>query len=87
MIALSSRSNAYSTSEFEIRAKSFLIYDCRVLTCFSLSKERLSPLSMQTSQDDESPWVDDNDAPLHHAETEWASLSTNFTTVREKPNK
>jgi len=36
---------------------------------------------MQTSQDDESPWVDDNDAPLHHAEAEWASLSTNFTTA------
>lgn len=41
---------------------------------------------MQPSQDDEYPWVDDNDndVPLHHAEAEWTSLSTNFTTVSER---
>ena len=79
------------TSEFEIRAESFLIYDYRVLNLFSISISKERPrtftVSMQSSQDDESPWVDDNDVPLHHAETEWASLTTNFTTVREKPNK
>ena len=43
---------------------------------------------MQLSQDEEYPWVDDNDndVPLHHAEAEWTSLSTNFTTVSEKAN-
>jgi hypothetical protein len=44
---------------------------------------------MQSSQDEEYPWVDDNNnnAPLHHAEAEWTSLSTNFTTVSDKANK
>jgi len=36
---------------------------------------------MQSSGDEESPWVDDNDPPSHHAEAEWTSLSTNFTTA------
>ncbi|KAH8992535.1 hypothetical protein EDB86DRAFT_3103466 [Lactarius hatsudake] len=31
--------------------------------------------------DEESPWVEDDNAPLHHAEAEWTSLSTNFTTA------
>ena len=44
--------------------------------------------AMQLSQDEEYPWVDDNDNDvlLHHAEAEWTSLSTNFTTVSEKAN-
>ncbi|KAH9022331.1 hypothetical protein EDB85DRAFT_1996438 [Lactarius pseudohatsudake] len=36
---------------------------------------------MQSSQDEESPWVEDDNAPSHHAETEWTGLSTNFTTA------
>ncbi|KAH9022309.1 hypothetical protein EDB85DRAFT_2293221 [Lactarius pseudohatsudake] len=36
---------------------------------------------MQSSQDEESPWVEDDNAPLHHAEAEWTGLSTNFTTA------
>jgi hypothetical protein len=40
--------------------------------------------AMQSSQDEESPWVEDGDAPLHHAEAEWTSLSTSFTTVSER---
>jgi hypothetical protein len=46
--------------------------------------------AMQSSQDEEYPWIDnnDNDAPSsHHAEAEWTSLSTNFTTVSEKTHK
>ncbi|KAH8981868.1 hypothetical protein EDB92DRAFT_1952762 [Lactarius akahatsu] len=35
---------------------------------------------MQSSQD-ESPWVEDDNAPSHHAEAEWTGLSTNFTTA------
>ena len=44
--------------------------------------------AMQLSQDEEYPWVDDNDdgVPLHHAEAEWTNLSTSFTTVSEKAN-
>ncbi|KAH9022312.1 hypothetical protein EDB85DRAFT_2151806 [Lactarius pseudohatsudake] len=36
---------------------------------------------MQSSQDEESPWVEDDNAPSHHAEAEWTGLSTNFTTA------
>ncbi|KAH9077773.1 hypothetical protein EDB83DRAFT_2514484 [Lactarius deliciosus] len=36
---------------------------------------------MQSSQDEESPWVEDDNAPSHHAEAEWIGLSTNFTTA------
>ncbi|KAI9430227.1 hypothetical protein H4582DRAFT_2064040 [Lactarius indigo] len=36
---------------------------------------------MQSSQDEESPWLQDDDAPSHHAEAEWAGLSTTFTTA------
>ncbi|KAH8984428.1 hypothetical protein EDB92DRAFT_1950790 [Lactarius akahatsu] len=36
---------------------------------------------MQSSQDEESPWVEDDNAPSHHVEAEWAGLSTNFTTA------
>ena len=43
---------------------------------------------MQTPQDEEYPWADDNDndAPLYHVEAERTGLSTNFTTVSEKTN-
>ncbi|KAH9054021.1 hypothetical protein EDB83DRAFT_2225632 [Lactarius deliciosus] len=36
---------------------------------------------MQSSQDEESPWVEDDNAPSHYAEAEWTGLSTNFTTA------
>ncbi|KAI9452774.1 hypothetical protein BJY52DRAFT_1291762 [Lactarius psammicola] len=36
---------------------------------------------MQPSQHEESPWVEDTDASLHHAEAEWTGLSTSFTTA------
>ena len=58
----------------------------RMLTCL-VHRNYASPFkAMQPSQDDEYPWVDDNDndVPLHHAEAEWTSLSTNFTTVSER---
>ncbi len=42
---------------------------------------------MQSPQDEESPWVEDNEAPLHHAEAEWAGLSTGFTNVREREDQ
>ncbi|KAH9032821.1 hypothetical protein EDB84DRAFT_1243530, partial [Lactarius hengduanensis] len=29
----------------------------------------------------ESPWVEDDNAPSHHAEAEWTGLSTSFTTA------
>ncbi|KAH8986855.1 hypothetical protein EDB92DRAFT_1948874 [Lactarius akahatsu] len=36
---------------------------------------------MQSSQDEESPRVEDDNAPSHHIEAEWTGLSKNFTTA------
>ncbi|KAH9057512.1 hypothetical protein EDB87DRAFT_1578708 [Lactarius vividus] len=36
---------------------------------------------MQSSADEESPWIEDDNALSHRVEAEWTVLSTNFTTA------
>ncbi|KAH9054016.1 hypothetical protein EDB83DRAFT_2552793 [Lactarius deliciosus] len=48
-----------------------------------VSRRLRSPATTRPSraQYEESPWVEDDNAPSHYAEAEWTGLSTNFTTA------